>query len=799
MDELKRNGTLHLKATKQTYLKSALVVLTLLLASCVPGSSGGSKRSSGTSGISNTPSSVTVGYGRILHDNPVILSGNSSLSEDVNLSTLLKPTQDFITNSQKLSNTNCPYTDPSTGDQSDICYDIFIDKLSQPLQAVNGKWAYDPHSYEFMQVQMYSNMTSMFNKYNTDIAKYQSTVGLNNLDSAFRTSALFNRDHWFKKKLTGYAHCEDAPDNAFYSPADNIICLGYDSIYNQVKFVHDPTVLYHELGHALVLAALNVRNQDIEVKANLGYFAYDEAKSINEGLADYFSYYMNGRPFLGEWAFGRFLELGRPMSEADSLHAPGISETNEGRLSYPTFLSYNPNTPTKKYEDVHYAGQIISHFLVAFTKDIQNRCNFNNESARSLTFNLILETLGYLGDFSSTGLKDSTTEGRVNHSEEFSKEWLKANKPITFRRFTQTFSRFVYSSLSSSSAICNGTTYQKSYLEELLDSYGLLLFKNYDLGGSLFLASESDQVVSPLNRQKTVLIKKNQLFLDNRQNAVKAYVFDGYDDMNQAADYINDGISGTSLSPTIFENGNLKYNNGNSLISPGELVGVLLNVYNNSNSEIAGVRILSNDWDHMDNSSPCNNLADNFPSESQGGVNSTSNPACAIETLDNSTTAPVCFFQDSKETGTVWVSQDEFMRSRAIEATECLGGSQNTSDCLIRSPKGADVAWYSKIDPKKTWNETFTDENGRVAFKQSNLFFLEISPSVPPGTTVNCRLRATFTNCDDCNNYQADETGNEYTPHTNSSMERIGDEYKDYKYIGADPFVIINYQFTIID
>ena len=805
MDELKRNGTLHLLTSKQTYIKSAIVVLTVLLSSCVPSGSGGSKRSSGASGITNSPSSVAVGYGRILHDNPIILSGNSSLSENVNLSTLLKPTQDFITNSQTLSNTTCTESDR----ENDICYDVFQDQLVESIQAVNGKWAFDPHSYEFMQVQMYSNMTSMFNKYNTDIQNYQMLVS-GTLDTSFRSTTISNRDHWFKSKITGYAHCEDSPDNAFFSPAKKIICLGYDSIYNQVKFVHDPSVLYHELGHALVLAALNVRNKTLSIlpiEANLGYFSYDEAKSINEGLADYFSYYMNGRPYLGEWAFGRFIELGRPMTESDSSHAPGISETNEGRLSYPTFLSYNPNSPTKKNEDVHYAGQIISHFLVAFTKDIQNRCSFSNHIARSLTFNIILETLAYLGDLSSTGLGDSVTEGRVNHSEEFSLDWIKANKPITYRRFAQTFSRFVNSTLTSSN-ICNGIGYSNSYLEELLDSYGLLLFKNYDMGGSSFNATEtaaSLQKVNPLNRQKTVLIKKNQLFIDNRQNAVEAYVFDGYEDMNGAAASINGGSGETNLSPTIFENSNLKYNNGNSQISPGELVGVLINLYNNSNSEMAGLRILSNDWDHMDGSKPCNNLSDNFPSVSQGGVTATTNPACGIETQDNSTTAPVCFFQDSQANGTVWVSQEEFMNSRAIEATECLGGSQNTKDCLIRSPKGADVAWYSKVEAKKTWNETFTDVNGKVSFKQSNLFFLEISPSVPPGTTVNCRLRATFTNCDDCNNYLKDGTdttnitGNEYFPHVNSATELTGDEYKDYKYIGADPFVIINYQFTVID
>ncbi|WP_127717612.1 hypothetical protein [Halobacteriovorax sp. HLS] len=799
MDEIKRKDSLHSSILKQTFIKSALVVLTIALSSCVPSQSGGKKTRGGSSGIVNTAASVNVGYGRVLQDNPIILSGNTALSENVNLSTLLRTQQDHITDLQYLEYNNCAGLTNST------CFEVTKDKLVTKFQATDGKWAFTPSSDEFMQVQMFSDMRSMFEKYNTDLTNFSETAAFLNFENSFPSNMIINNNQWFSQKLVGYAHCDDAPDNAYFSPADKIICLGFDSIYTQVKFVHDPTVLYHELGHALVLNAMNLRNRAKYAagtfeESYLGYFSYDEARSINEGLADYFSYYMNGRPFLGEWAFGRFLELGRPMSESDSIHAPGISETSEGRLSYPTFLGYDANNPTAIHEDVHYAGQIISHFLVAFTKDVESSCSYTNDAARSLTFNLIVQTLAYLGDISSEGL-DATHSGApgfVNHSAANSLEWIKKNKPITYRRFAQTFARFVKTSIGSTPALCNGLSYNIQNLESLLDSYGLLLFKNYDLNGSKFVA-EAVQKVNELNRQKTVLIKKNQLFLENRENKPKAYIFDGFDDMNSAAASLSSGTIEGTLSPTIFENNNLKYNNGNSLISPGELVGVLINLYNNSNSEMAGVRILANDWDHMDGTAPCNNFSDNFPSSTQGGVSVTTNPPCGVETQDNSTTAPVCFFQDTKDDATVWVGQEEYMTSRAIEATECLGGASSTKDCLIRSPKGADVAWYSKINAKQTWLESFTDANGKTKFNFSNIFFLEVSPSIPPGTTVNCRLRANFTNCDDCFNTSTTATGNTYTPHVNSGLEFTDDELKDYKYSGADPFVIINYTFTIID
>lgn len=804
-----RKESHNLKSSLQTYLKSALVVLPLLFTSCVPSQSGGSKRSNGASGIANTPSSVTVGHGRVFHDNPIILSNNYDLKEDVNLSTLLRPQQDFITNSQFLKG-GCG-TLPE-------CFQVQKDDQTTMLQATDGKWAFDPQTPEFMQVQMFSDITRGVGKYISDITQFHNQYYFSlgpgeEIKTSLPQAMLANNTYWptdrdldgiFDGTLIGYALC-DLPNNASFSPSENVICLGFDDLYEQVKFVHDPTVLFHELGHAVVLNAMNMRNRvagtGIKVESNLGYFSYDEGKSVNEGIADYFSYYINGRPFLGEWAFSRFLNAGRPMSEDSEIHAGGISETYEGRLSYPTYLSYNPNAPTEEVEDVHNSGQIISHFLVAFTKDIQGSCRYNNDAARSFTFRMLIETLAYLGDYTTAGLDINgqvPTKGRVNHSEDQAVEWLKKNKPITYRRFAQTFARFVYNSIGSNPGLCNGISYNSQRLEQLLDSYGLLLFKSYDQNGSLNVA-EAPKEVNELNRQKTVLIKKNQLFLENRQNEPQFYVFDDYTTMNSAAKSLTDGVVQSGLSSTIFENSNLKYNNGNGRISPGELVGVLVNVFNNSNSEMAGVRILANDWKHMDGTKPCNNFSDNFPSESQGGVNSTTNPNCSEESQDNLDVAPVCFIQDTTEQGTVWVGQEEFMRSKAIEPTECLGGATSTKNCLIRAVDGADVAWYSRIAPKKTWTETFSDENGDLDYKFSSIVFYEISPSLPPGTTVNCRMRASFTNCENCHTYSSEDTGNEYAPHAGTAFENNNDDYKDYKYSGADPFVIINHQFNVID
>ncbi|PIK15914.1 hypothetical protein [Halobacteriovorax sp. JY17] len=801
MDDLKRNGTFNLKTSKRTFNLSALVVFTLLLTSCVPSQSGGGKRSAGAAGVANTPASVNIGFGRVLHDNPIILSGNPALDHTVNLNSLLKTQQDKVINAQYLQK-SC-INDPQ-------CFEVKKDNISPLYQSTSQKWAFDASTVEFDQVQMFTHMDWMISKYNLDLGTTYSSYygpGATGLPTSIPMSLFNSGATWDSSPLRGYALCDDLPNNAFFSPSTYSICLGFDDLYTNVKFVQDPTTLYHELGHALVHNAMNFRTRasgTVAIESNLGYFAYDEGKAINEGLADFFSYYMTGRAHIGEWAMGRFLKLSRPMSESDDLHATGVSETSEGRLSYPTYLSYDPNNPEENAEEIHYAGQIMSHFLVAFTKDLQNACSFDNSHARSFTFRLLMETMAYLGDFSSYGIEGAGSYG-VNHTPENAKEWLQKNKPVTFRRFAQTFARFVKTSVATDSALCNFNSYNIQRLEQLLDDYGLLLFKNYDINGSRSLA-ESLQKVEELNRQKSVLIKKNQVIVDNRAGKSTAFIFDSYTDMNAAAKSLTNGFIDGSLSNTIFENGNLKYNNGNGQISPGELVGVLLNLYNNSNSTMAGLRILANDWDHMQDGKPCNNLSDNFPSTSQGGVTPSTHPGCAQEALDNGvgvldnqTVEPVCFFQDTQDDAAVWVNQETFMNSKAIEATECLGGSSETKDCLIRAPKGADVAWYSRLDPKKTWAESLVDSDGDNEFKASNIFFLEVSPSVPPGTTVNCRLRVAFTNCEDCHNKGTEDTGNTYSPNVNTPFEQVGDEYKDYKYSGADPFKIINFQFTVID
>ena len=60
-------------------------------------------------------------------------------------------------------------------------------------------------------------------------------------------------------------HCIFKPptrsNNAFFSPSENTICMGVnESTLRDFGMTQDPSVLYHEFGHAWVKIMMNQRN-----------------------------------------------------------------------------------------------------------------------------------------------------------------------------------------------------------------------------------------------------------------------------------------------------------------------------------------------------------------------------------------------------------------------------------------------------------------------------------------------------------------------------------------------------------
>jgi len=743
------------------YTLTNFAFIGFILSSCVPGTQdGGSTESKGGS-VENTFDSVSTNYGRYLLDNPIVLSGNSNFSTSDSLAPLIGEQQRFITSNQFLFG-SCSQ---NFGNVRDIT-NSFHDQLY---------W-----SYNFSQSTPFSSA----------------------IPSTLFSSS--DRAYWFKDGfLKSYSNC-GFENNAYYDPASNVVCLGHITTNPALFFATDPTVTYHEMGHAFNQISSNMRQRSIAstnpVQSSLGSLFYDEAGAINEGIADWYSFTMNKRAHIGEWALGRYITASRPMEEDDPLHAAGVDETTSGRLSYPAFVNYDPNNLSNKEEDVHYAGQIISHFMTEFYESVQDTsiCGLDDANALRLTMHLIQETLSEKGDQTATAHGSPfLTTYRVNLDPENAYEWQSKVRLTNFREFMQTFGKYFLRTLGNPLLnMCKGTPYSQDNFEKLVDSYGLLLFRTYNDNENGITTGHLGSVtqVTPTNRIKSNLITKDFLIFDPGANAVKAFVIDSQEDIRPAIQ--NMLLSGQIANISSKIDGNLSYNNGNGRISPAEVVGISLNLYNNSNTTMAGIHVLANDWDHTKAKKPCNNLGDNWPSNSEGAADLTIGEGvqggCDYVTRYNGKNniaepseelAPVRLVEIAETDSTQWKSQSSLISRMGMSPNECLGGSDSKEDCFVRAIKGADHSYFSKIDPKQTWQQTVNNGLAEDNFSSSNVIFFEISPDIPHGTTFNCRMRARFSNCDDC--------------YHDSSQNN--DDYLDYEFSGAAPYQIINFSFVVLD
>lgn len=774
---------------KQTYLHSLfaplhIILLTLVITSCVPNVQ--EQKNTRSKDSSNAIfGSVKVGLyqGRVLEDNPIILSRDANLSDSYDLNRLLTTTT-ITSNSFLKGNSSC--------NGLTYCFEVRAIKESpSALQTSDGKWGFNANTPEFLQVNTFYHLNTIMNLFFSDLTKsfaraYVGTTSTTNYDTSLPRSIQNISTNVFSlisNPLIAYADCNEA-DNAFFSHATQTLCFGFISEHPKVKWAQDSTVIYHETGHFLQKVQLNLRNSLTGPRVDMGNSSYDEAASIGEGLSDYYSYFINGRTHFAEWGAGRFLNADRPISESDSIYPTGISTDPDQRLSYPQFVSYDPNTPSNPTEDVHASGKIISHYLVALTEDLQEKCLMSRREASDLVIHFINETLAEHGDLSSNGIQGISSGTHINNRAAYSADWYRLVNPITYRSFMQTFAKNLKNDLFNSSLNrCKGSVYQKDQIEYLIDQYGLLLFRTYNenrnaSGGTL-------TAVNSVNRKKSVLISKNLIILDPTPNANTAFVIDDRESIKGVVAELQTGSLLGSLSaqtPSDFG-----FNNDNGKMSPGEVVAVALNLYNNSNSPMGGVQVLANNWRHADNSGnpyqfPASMSTDRWPLLAEGGV--LYNDAVAITAASSTDFAPVCFIQANEATGTKWISQSTFKTNMALNSSLCLDPNK-TNECFIRALKGADQANYSKIDAKKTWGQTFADPETGAAptFKSGNMILFEVSKHIPPGTVVDCRLRVRFTNCEDC-----------YHDTSNSN-----DDYTDAEYNGPRPFKIIHLQIPIID
>ncbi len=793
------------------------------------------------------PGGLKEGEGRIFSDNPIIVMNDYNLPEGYNMNNVLMKKNTIIPISDRsLLEMNCQLSHDNNIYIVNNCFKSIDSKYAPPLINKKKKWGYNANSKEFLQVNVFGHSKILIEKWMENLKFLyenmaydidQNSLLVTAYDTSIPHNIFQNRGFWFaheRQMLLSYSNC-NIENNAYYAPAENILCYGKNSNMKNFYLAQDPTIVYHEVGHALQKIMLNVRNWSagIDMSVDLGVTSYDEAGAIGEGVSDYFSYFVNQRTHFAEWALGRFHDLSRPLTEDDPLHAPGISSKESERTSYPEYLLYEPNSAHNLFEDIHNAGMIISHYLVALTKDIQESCSWSKQESLRYVMSILIESYAEMGDLTSQG-SDNYPTGFMHLDSANSFEWITKVNPINYRKFAQTIAKKIYFTLSDGQALrrrhhvpysCgDNLIYPKDNIENILDMYGLLLFDTYNLDGNsineghsgIHTSSlpETNPVINPLNRKRTVTIKKKHLIFDPKEGLPKAYIFDKRSNIQKIIQELT-AIGQISLSDQIPSD--FSFNNGDGRISPGEVVGVALNLYNNANATMGGIQILANDWDHVKHQTrvingeyvtrgfPCNNLGDNFPGDLsqgaadlstgesvQGGCDYTTRYNGKNKTLEpREELAPVCLVQMDTESSTQWVQQDHYLQHRSdYDNRKCLGNSPR--DCLVRVIKGADQSWVGQIPPKSSWSTNlFNDKTKKFDFQSGHLVYLEInSEMITPGMTFTCRFRGRFTNCEDC--FQ----DNNASP--NSSLD-LFDDFLDYEYSGARPFKILNFTFTIID
>lgn len=794
------------------------------------------------------------GKAYIYRDNPTMTAGSNYGPANPDMGSFIDRRAELITTNTSLTG-NCSITFFFYGnysDKVDNCVRSLVDATQvQPLARKSDRtYIFNPNTPEFYQTNALYHINvgtkTFFDKLSFAYNQVHALpFGLpKSIPSYLKDSDMW----WFKAVsntdsktfkndyLTSYSQCDDGA-NASFSPAGPTLCFGSIPNYANFHFIQDPSVIYHELGHALVSIMMNLRNgtsnQKHPLRSNLGAYGYDEGGSLNEGIADYYSYVINKRTHIGEWALGRGMSQSRPMSERDPAHITGIDTTSEGRLSYPQYLLYDPNFPNELHEDVHYAGQITSHYLVALTESFKNECSIASDSdgghdkATSYTLLLLAETLSEIGDLNAKGVDDFGVPYSNNsiffNNLDFNNSyvWTHVMNQPTYRRFFQIFAKNIYKYMSGN--LCPG--FDKNDSEKLLDDYGLLLFKTYNNNGNStksrsidyndvvgFIPVQGLTPVSEDNRRKSVLVSKQLLQLaektDTNQDRVGFYIIDNRTDMQGL---LTDLLFKGFTVPISTDVASVDYNNNNIKVSPGEIVAIIPNLQNNSNSTMAGVQLLAADWDHVDitddttgNFKPC--VVDSVTTVDQGGEAGKSCTTTDSEykrlikdtttqKFPTSAAAPVCLVQLEEGESTRWVSQNEFRKKQGLSLLDkdCLGyTSTGTSDkdfsfnpheCLARFLPGANHSFYSKIDAQKTFYESVVKVSANKEFNAGNLMIMEVNKWIPPGTKFRCRMRARFNNCSDC-----------YTDGSNAN-----DDFLDSDLNGSKPFQVINFDFDVND
>lgn len=735
----------------------------------------------------------------VMELNPSVQSNNDNFVLPITRKNYIAVDPVEITSKDSLLH-DCEFTELGVPYQLDSCFQIQAEENSEVTKKERASWYFPAQDDKFLEVQSYyhaKKSTQMYLEGMEFISGYlaqRSIQGTLPLFSASPFNKGISDNFWYtdilgiNRSLKIVLNC-DGDHSAYYSAAAKRLCLGGNQCSDEAgcvpqnfSYAEDPSVIYHEMGHAFVDIMINTRNQYSSIKTNLKTaLGYDEADAINEGIADFFSFAVNGRKHMGEWAIGSaytansLLAQSRAMSEDDPIYNGLVTKDSQSRLRYPDYLMFDPNQPLLREEDIHYAGQIASHYLTSLAEELQLTCSIDHKTSSQYILLLLAETLAEVGDLSGT----FSNLDSIN-----AYEWNQVANPPSYRRFFQVFAKNILHHISSN--LCLNFTKDDS--EALLDSYGLLLFRTYNDDGDQVLSScdgISLNCVNESNRQLSSLVSKELINFSADSSDYRAVIVDDPTSIQNYLAHLTFKGANVQISTGL---AGTEYNYANASISKGEIFGLGLNLYNHSNVPMGGIQILANDWVHM-KLDPVTGTKkpiqiDGFPSIAEGGIVDNT----GLSSYSANDASPICFVLENGSSSTQWVSQDSYRENYNISDSNCLnnanisGNDFDPNECLLRVLPGASQGHYSKIDSTENWLGTIKlDEGEEYQTNASAIMLFEVNKKTPPGTIFNCRFRVRHSNCSDC--YSESSSGS--------------DDYSEFEYGGQKPFQILNLQLQV--
>ena len=126
-----------------------------------------------------------------------------------------------------------------------------------------NRWGFSTTTSQFLEVQTFGNMRDITNKFMSNL-EYSLSLSIGYGYTSSIPTNLFDATKtpfWYQSGLLkGYSNC-GAENNAYYDPAGQTICLGNVTTNPPVYISSDPTVTWHEMGHAFNQISMNMRQR----------------------------------------------------------------------------------------------------------------------------------------------------------------------------------------------------------------------------------------------------------------------------------------------------------------------------------------------------------------------------------------------------------------------------------------------------------------------------------------------------------------------------------------------------------